>query len=270
MQWAPAPRRAVALPAKHAHAPIVRIRQPEAGIRVQERQMEVAPCLHRSDWLTDVCPQLNRRSQVTKREDRKKTAPPNGRTDPPDAAEQDLGPGAPVDPTDVAARDDAAGTEPLATIERLESELDGARGELDRATDQFRRLAADFDNYKKRIERERVETAARAQAELVLRLLDIIDDMERVTMHADDASAPLLEGVQLVERKLRQVLVAFGLEKIEAEGAPFDPTMMEGLATVPAEHPEEDDMVADVFQQGYRFKGQVLRPARVRVKQHEA
>jgi molecular chaperone GrpE len=136
--------------------------------------------------------------------------------------------------------------------------------------DQFRRLAADFDNYKKRNERERAETTARAQADVVRRLLEVVDDLERVAAFAEDTPAPLLEGVQLVERKLLQILSSLGLERIEAEGATFNPATMEGLATVPAETPEEDDVVADVFQQGYLFKGQVLRPARVRVKQHEA
>jgi len=156
------------------------------------------------------------------------------------------------------------------TVDQLEAELGSARGELDRAMDQFRRLAADFDNYKKRNERERAETTARAQADVVRRLLEVVDDLERVAAFAEDTPAPLLEGVQLVERKLLQILSSLGLERIEAEGATFNPATMEGLATVPAETPEEDDVVADVFQQGYLFKGQVLRPARVRVKQHEA
>ena len=156
------------------------------------------------------------------------------------------------------------------TVDQLEAELGSARGELDRAMDQFRRLAADFDNYKKRNERERAETTARAQADVVRRLLEVVDDLERVAAFAEDTPAPLLEGVQLVERKLLQILNSLGLERIEAEGATFNPATMEGLATVPAETPEEDDVVADVFQQGYLFKGQVLRPARVRVKQHEA
>ncbi|MGH7501892.1 MAG: nucleotide exchange factor GrpE [Longimicrobiales bacterium] len=155
------------------------------------------------------------------------------------------------------------------TVDELEAELGSARGELDRAMDQFRRLAADFDNYKKRVERERVETTSRAQAEFARRLLEIVDDLERVTAHAENTPTPLLEGVQLVERKLHRVLGSLGLERIAAEGETFDPKRMEGIATMPAKTPEEDDTVADVFQQGYLFRGQVLRPARVRVKQFE-
>jgi molecular chaperone GrpE len=165
----------------------------------------------------------------------------------------------------------AEGDESVAAIDRLESELTGARDELDRTMDQFRRLAADFDNYRKRIERERVETYGRAQAEVVKRLLDVVDDLERVASFGDEtSSSALLEGVRLVERKLRHVLTAAGLEVIDPQGLPFDPTTMEGLATAPTDQPEDDDLVSDVFVKGYRFKGQLIRPARVRVKKFEA
>jgi molecular chaperone GrpE len=80
----------------------------------------------------------------------------------------------------------------------------------------------------------------------------------------------VIEGVRLVERKLLRALEEAGLEPVEAAGTPFDPEVHEALMTVPAEEPEEDDMVADVFQEGYRFKGVLLRPARVRVKKFEA
>jgi molecular chaperone GrpE len=69
---------------------------------------------------------------------------------------------------------------------------------------------------------------------------------------------------------LRQSLQAAGLEEVEAEGARFDPNSMEAVAMLPVESHEEDDMVSDVFQRGYRFKGSLIRPARVRVKKHGA
>jgi molecular chaperone GrpE len=73
-----------------------------------------------------------------------------------------------------------------------------------------------------------------------------------------------------VERKLKQSLEAAGLEPIEAEGARFDPNSMEAVAMVGTDAQDEDDIVSDVFQRGYRFKGTLLRPARVRVKKHGA
>jgi molecular chaperone GrpE len=74
----------------------------------------------------------------------------------------------------------------------------------------------------------------------------------------------------MVERKLRQSLQAAGLEEVDAAGATFDPNSMEAVAMVPAESQEDDDVVSDVFQRGYRFKGTLIRPARVRVKKHGA
>ena len=151
----------------------------------------------------------------------------------------------------------------------LDEELDGLRRDLNDATDRHLRLAAEFDNYRKRVERERSDLWSRAQAEIAGRLLDTLDDLERVAHHSESATAEALhEGVQLIERKLRNVLAAAGLEEIAAENASFDPQVMEAVAVVPTESPEDDDVVSDVFQRGYRFKGQLLRAARVRVKKH--
>ncbi len=149
-------------------------------------------------------------------------------------------------------------------VRRLEEQLDEAK-------DRQMRLAAEFDNYRKRVERERAEQYGRAQADFARRLLDVVDDLERVEQHEDPASGgALLEGVQLVQKKLIQILESMGLEPVDAAGKVFVPATMEGIATVRADDPEEDDVVSEVFQKGYRFKGQLLRPARVRVKQYEA
>ena len=151
---------------------------------------------------------------------------------------------------------------------------DGDVGELRREystlSDRHIRLAAEFDNYRKRIERERADTWTRAQGDLAARLLDALDDLERFAHHAAQSDDALLQGVQLVERKLRQSLQSAGLEEVDAEGARFDPNSMEAVAMVPVESQEEDDVVSDVFQRGYRFKGTLIRPARVRVKKHGA
>lgn len=150
----------------------------------------------------------------------------------------------------------------------IESDLASLQRDLASASDRYLRLAAEFDNYRKRVERERADTFARAQADLAGKLLDPLDDLERVAQYAPDADAPLLQGVQLVERKLRQVLQAAGLEPVAAEGARFDPNSMEAVAMVDTDSPAEDEIVSDVFQRGYFFKGTLIRPARVRVKKH--
>jgi molecular chaperone GrpE len=143
--------------------------------------------------------------------------------------------------------------------------------ELSELRDRHLRLAAEYDNYRRRVERERVESRTRAQAELVERLLDSLDDLQRVAHYTPESASAeaLLEGARMVERKLLRALEAAGMEPVEAEGQPFNPEYHEALTTVAAETREEDNAVADVFQKGYRFKGTLLRPARVRVKKYE-
>lgn len=143
--------------------------------------------------------------------------------------------------------------------------------ELSETRDRLLRLAAEFDNYRKRVERERAESWTRAQAQLAERLLDPLDDLQRLTS-ADPASLStesVIEGMSMVERKLFRALESAGLEPLEAEGERFDPSIHEALGTVSTEDQESDDSVADVFQRGYRFKGTLLRPARVRVHRYE-
>jgi molecular chaperone GrpE len=154
---------------------------------------------------------------------------------------------------------------------QIQNDLDQLQTELNAARERHLRLAAEFDNYRKRVARDQTESVARAQSNLVGKLVEVLDDLERVAHHSDNASAEvLLQGVQLVERKLRQSLEASGLERIAAEDALFDPAIMEALTTVPAQSEAEDDHVANVFQPGYRYQGVLLRPARVVVKKYEA
>jgi molecular chaperone GrpE len=147
----------------------------------------------------------------------------------------------------------------------------GLRAELDAARDRHLRLAAEFDNYRKRMQREIEEARPRAQADLAGKLLDALDDLQRIADFDPEttSSKALHEGAEMVERKMLRVLEAAGLERVEADGKAFDPMVHEAITTVPTDVSGEDDTVADVFQQGYRFKGILLRPARVRVKKHE-
>lgn len=141
--------------------------------------------------------------------------------------------------------------------------------ELTELRDRHLRLAAEYDNYRKRATRERLEAGARGQAELVKQLIDALDDLSRFA-HVDPAStdaATLTKGVDLVERKLLKVLGAAGLEIINPVDQTFDPKLHEAVATERALSPEDDHSVARVYQPGYVFNGQLLRPARVVVKQ---
>jgi molecular chaperone GrpE len=128
--------------------------------------------------------------------------------------------------------------------------------------DSYLRLAADFDNYRKRVAREHSELTARANERLVNELLPVLDDLERALEAATEhEEAKLEEGVQLVHRSLAALLERHGLTEIDTEGA-FDPHVHEALLAQPAEGAEEGS-VLQVLQKGYRLGDKVLRPARV-------
>jgi molecular chaperone GrpE len=140
---------------------------------------------------------------------------------------------------------------------------------LNEQRDKYLRLAAEYDNYRRRTAKERVEAEARGQASLVRQLLDPLDDLARFA-HVDPQvvdPATIVQGAEMVEKKLQKVLATLGLEAIDPHNQSFDPMLHEAVATEPALSPEDDHVVARVFQQGYRFNGQLLRPARVVVKQ---
>ena len=128
--------------------------------------------------------------------------------------------------------------------------------------DAYLRLAADFDNYRKRVAREHAELTARANERLVNELLPVLDDLERALEAAErHEEAKLVEGVKLVEQSLRRALAKEGLAEIEAEGA-FDPHVHEALLTKPGDGVEPGN-VLEVVQRGYRVGDRVVRPAKV-------
>lgn len=135
--------------------------------------------------------------------------------------------------------------------------------------DKYLRLLADYENFRKRSVRERQEAESKGMGFLIKGILDALDDLGRFA-HLDPGSTEtktVVDGVELVERKLLKSLAGHGLEVVNPVGAPFDPKDQEALTTVPAATEDEDHIVAQVYQVGYVFNGQLLRPARVVVKQ---
>jgi len=128
--------------------------------------------------------------------------------------------------------------------------------------DRLLRLAADFENYKKRAARERQEYVAFANERLVKELLPILDDLERALQAANEhQEATLEEGVALVHRSLAQLLARNGVKEIDTKGA-FDPHVHEALLAQPVEDAESGTVI-DVVQKGYTLGDRVVRPARV-------
>ncbi len=151
------------------------------------------------------------------------------------------------------------------------TEVAALKEELDALNDRHLRLAAEFENYRRRSQAEMQESSIRAQAELVGKLLDALDDLSRVQEVDPEETevVGLLEGVELVARKLQGVLEESGVEMLDPEGEEFSPETMEAVMRVPAESSDEDGRVHQVFQRGCRFKGRLVRPARVSVQKSD-
>jgi len=173
--------------------------------------------------------------------------------------------------SDLTAPQGAGATDSeLPETDSIESRISELQRDLTSERDKMLRLAAEFDNYRKRMMRERLEAEARGKAELVKEILEPIDDIARFA-HVDPAvtdSTTLVEGVSMVERKLEKTLLAAGLEVVNPVGEAFDPSKHEAVGTEPAQTPEEDGTIGRVYQVGYTFRGQLLRPARVVVRQY--
>lgn len=189
----------------------------------------------------------------------------------PEEAAQDPVEGAPDIPPEPTSGSAGAGAVGV-PAEPSESAVSRLENQLSEAQDRHLRLAAEYDNFRKRVARERVELADRAQAALVLKLLDVLDDLDRLA--AQDLSVTgtdaLHEALVLVDKKLRKELMAAGLERIEPVGQPFNPAEHEAVAVTAATEAGKDHHVSAVFQAGYRFKGSLVRPARVQVFSSEA
>jgi len=137
-------------------------------------------------------------------------------------------------------------------------ELEAERDEL---LNDLKRVAADFENYRKRVARDQESLVARAHERLVKELLPVLDDLERALSAAEEhEEAKLEEGVRLVHRELADALQREGLAEIETNGR-FDPHVHEALLSQPSE--AEEGSVLEVVQKGYRLGDRVLRPARV-------
>ena len=157
--------------------------------------------------------------------------------------------------------EEALPAEPGDELSQLRARLEEAEAKRDEYLGDLQRLAADFDNYRKRAARDPASRVARAHERLVKELLPILDDLERaLEAAAKHEEATLEEGVRLVHRSLATALEREGLAEIETNGH-FDPHVHEALLTQPSE--ADEGSVIQVLQKGYRLGDRVLRPARV-------
>jgi molecular chaperone GrpE len=166
-------------------------------------------------------------------------------------------------PEDHARDHRARSADPEARSAAVEDDdrLAAAEAKAQEHLNDLKRLAAEFENYKKRTAREQAALSARATEGLVKELLPIVDDLERALQAAEEhEEAKLEEGVRLVHRQLASALEREGLAEIETEGK-FDPHVHEALLSQPSD--AKEGSVIEVLQKGYRLGDRVLRPARV-------
>ena len=144
------------------------------------------------------------------------------------------------------------------------SEIERLKEEVRREHDMYLRALADYDNYRRRIERERATAARSGKRDIILQLLEVLDGFDRALQHVDDAPSSVSEGLQLLHRKLLGMLEAQGITPLQSLGETFNPELHDAIGSVESEE-VEPGTVAEEMQRGYRWGDDVLRPARVRV-----
>lgn len=167
--------------------------------------------------------------------------------------------------------------EPCPAAEKLDASVDGdavgddtdrLRADLAAVQERHLRLQAEFENYRKRQQRERAELNRQAKERVLVELPGIVDNLERALQHAGAAGAApetLAQGVELVCKQLQEVLTRFGVEPISALGAMFDPRLHEAMARIETVGDPPDGTVIEEYRRGYLLDGKVLRPALVAV-----
>ena len=172
-----------------------------------------------------------------------------------DGAEAPVAEGVPPPP-------DPESAERVYTDVEVRAKLAAAEAE---AKDRQLRLAAEYDNFRRRVQREKEQWTGEAIERFVADLLPVLDDFDRALVASRDAPSALSEGVRLTEKALRAALSRHGVEVVDPEGAKFDPNLHEAVQRVPPTEETPPGTVVRVFEKGYTLKGRLLRPARVQV-----
>ncbi|HYP27144.1 MAG TPA: nucleotide exchange factor GrpE [Blastocatellia bacterium] len=149
----------------------------------------------------------------------------------------------------------------------LQAQVDALTQERAALYDQLLRRQAEFENYRKRMERERGEVYQRARAEVLLELLPVLDNFERALLSFESASSDpeaFQQGVELIHKQLKDAVTKLGLQPVESVGQAFDPHLHEAV-TIEASDEHEENTIIEEFERGYKLGDKLLRPAKVKV-----
>ena len=159
------------------------------------------------------------------------------------------------------------GVDEINELEEAESlpKEDQLEEEVTSLKDKYTRLFAEFDNYKKRTAKEKVDLLQSAGKDVITKLLPVLDDLDRAmaAMGEDEGSSSVREGVELIHAKLYRFLEQEGVKAMDALGKAFDPDFHEAITTIPAPSDDLKDKIVDVIEKGYFLNGKVLRYAKV-------
>jgi len=153
----------------------------------------------------------------------------------------------------------------MTTTANMRAKIEQLEAEAEEASNRYLRLAADFDNYKKRARQEQSDLIRSANADLIGKLLPVVDNFHRVLESIpESADEAWIKGVRLTLQQLEELLAAQGVLPIEAVGQPFDPSLHEAIGHEESDEHPEDTVVSEI-RRGYRLHDRVVRPALVRV-----
>jgi molecular chaperone GrpE len=154
-------------------------------------------------------------------------------------------------------------------VEELERRVAQSEKQAQEYLGKYRQASQEFEDARARMRKELAKDAERNRRDVLASLLEVVDNLDRAIDAAKkagkDASDPLLQGVEMVQQQFLSKLDGFGVKRIDAQGAPFDPLLHEAVTTVPAADPSSDGRVMGVITHGYRIGDEVLRPALVAV-----
>jgi molecular chaperone GrpE len=155
---------------------------------------------------------------------------------------------------------------PSQALEDARKQIDALTQERTTLYDQLLRRQAEFDNFRKRVDRDRTETYHRSRAEFLLELLPVVDNFERALASAksEGGAESLQRGVELIHKQLKDALMKLGLQEIETVGQSFDPHLHEAITIEPTDAHQENTVIEE-FQRGYKLGDRLLRPAKVKV-----
>jgi|SRR5579863_3288982 len=155
------------------------------------------------------------------------------------------------------------------TVDDLRAQIAAANAKADENWNKFLLAMADFENYKKQMERRIVMIVADHRKSLLLRFLPVIDNLERALQFNASGDEKLRGGIEATLRGFEGVLASEGVKPIDVKGKPFDPRIAEAIGTLPAAAGVDDDTVVEVAERGYTMGDDLLRPAKVLVAKNE-